>query len=182
MLVALRAFLVSWTTDKWWLNTFYSPNTPQFFRLICCNQPIIWDIFWKNLSSHVHHPCLVPYRPSWHAESCTITVSYTIRPNYKVTFSFSDMSNRGRYQFIGFLFLQKSASSERHLWFVLDQKATGSIHVFCNIAFMHPAIFNIHGFFRPFFVPVKGLKIWGFEASLQSSLNGQLIQRDSTVV
>ena len=120
--------------------------------------------FWKKkLSSHVHHPCLVPYRPSWHAESCTTTVSYTIRPNYKVTLSFSILSNRGRYQFIDFLFLQKSASSERHLRFVLDQKAIGSIHVFSNIDFMHPAIFNIHVFFNLFLCLWKVWKSGGLK-------------------
>ena len=32
-------------------------NTPQFIRPICPNWPIIWDIFWKKLSSHVHGRC-----------------------------------------------------------------------------------------------------------------------------
>ena len=73
-------------------------------------------------------------------------MSYTIRPNYKVTLSFSILSNRGRYQFIGFLFLQKSASSERHLWFVLDQEA---IHVFSNKGFPNGPDFRYGNFFIP---------------------------------
>ena len=29
-------------------------NTPQFILPICPNRPIIWEIFEKNPSSHVH--------------------------------------------------------------------------------------------------------------------------------
>ena len=38
-------------------STGNTPNISQFIQPICPNRPIIWDIFQKKLSSHVHCPC-----------------------------------------------------------------------------------------------------------------------------